>query len=126
LLYDSAARAGEALGLDVPGLDLANRQARARTKGGHTRPLHFQTAAARLLARLTAGRQVGPVFLTARRAAAHRVMAAADLDPASGRARLSYEMAEQLFKRHSGGKTLHQLRHSRLTHLGEANVSAPC
>ena len=52
-------------------------------------------------------------------------MAAADLDPASGRARLSYEMAGQLFKRYSGGKTLHQLRHSRLTHLGEANVSAP-
>jgi integrase len=89
-----------------------------------TRPLDFQTAA-RLLAKLTAGRQAGPVFLTARRAAAHRVMAAADLDPASGRARLSYEMAGQLFKRYSGGKTLHQLRHSRLTHLGEANVSAP-
>ena len=34
-------------------------------------------------------------------------------------------MAEQLFKEHSGGKTLHQLRHSRLTHLGEQNVSAP-
>ena len=65
------------------------------------------------------------MFLTARRAAAHRVMAAADLDPASGRARLSYEMAGQLFKRYSGGKTLHQLRDSRLTHLGEANVSAP-
>ena len=125
LLYDSAARAQEALGLDVPDLDLASRQARARTKGGHVRPLHFQTAAARLLARLTAGRHAGPVFLTARRAAAHRVMAAADLDPASGRARLSYEMAGQLFKRYSGGKTLHQLRHSRLTHLGEANVSAP-
>ena len=56
----------------------------------------------------------------------HRVTAAADLDPASGRARLSYEMAEQLFKRYSGGKTLHQLRHSRLTHLGDQNVSAPC
>jgi Amidase len=52
-------------------------------------------------------------------------VAAADLGPASGRARLSYRMAEQLFKRYSGGKTLHQLRHSRLTHLGEANVSAP-
>ena len=76
----------------------------------------------RLLARLTAGRQAGPVFLTARRAAAHRVMAA-DLDPASGRARLSYEMAEQLFKCYSGGKTLHQLRHSRLTHLGTGCTS---
>jgi integrase len=104
---------------------LANRQARARTKGGHTRPLHFQTAAARLLARLTAGREAGPVFLTGRRAAAHRVPATADLDPASGQARLSYEMAGQLFKRYSGGKTLHQLRHSRLTHLGDQNVSAP-
>jgi integrase len=63
--------------------------------------------------------------LTYRRAASHRVTPAADLDPATGRARLSYEMAEQLFKRHSGGKTLHQLRHSRLTHLGEQNVSGP-
>jgi hypothetical protein len=62
---------------------------------------------------------------TARRAASHRVTAAADLDPASGQARLSYEMAEQLFKRYSGGKTMHQLRHSRLTHLGDQNVSAP-
>jgi integrase len=125
LLYDSAARAEEVLGLDVPDLDLANRQARARVKGGHVRPLHFQTAAARLLAKLVAGREAGPVFLTERRAAAHRVMAATDLDPGSGRARLSYEMAGQLFKRYTGGKTLHQLRHSRLTHLGEANVSAP-
>jgi integrase len=125
LLYDSAARAEEALGLDVEDLDLANRQARARTKGGHTRPLHFQTAAARLLAKLTAGRDRGPVFLTDRRPARARAPAAADLDPTTGRARLSYEMAEQLFKRHSGGRTLHQLRHSRLTHLGDANVSAP-
>jgi integrase len=45
-LYDSAARAEEVLRLGVGDLDLANRQARARTKGGHTRPLHFQTAAA--------------------------------------------------------------------------------
>lgn len=35
-------------------------------------------------------------------------------------------MAEQIFKEHSGGKTLHRLRgHSRLTHLGEKNISAP-
>ena len=125
LLYDSAARAEEVLGLDVPDLDLANRQAQARVKGGHIHLLHFQTAAARLLAKLTAGREAGPVFLTERRAASHRVTAAADLDPESRRARLSYEMAEQLFKENSGGKTLHQLRHSRLTHLGDTNVSAP-
>lgn len=125
LLYDSAARAGEVLGLDVPDLDLANRNARARVKGGDTHLLHFQTAAARLLSKLTAGREAGPVFLTERRAASHRVTAAADLDPGSGRARLSYEMAEQLFKQATKGKTLHQLRHSRLTHLGDQNVSAP-
>lgn len=125
LLYDSASRAEAVLALDVPDLDLPNRQARARVKGGDIHLLHFQTGAARLLAKLIAGRESGPVFLTERRAASHRVTAAADLDPESGRARLSYEMAEQLFKEHSGGRTLHQLRHSRLTHLGEQNVGAP-
>jgi site-specific recombinase XerD len=125
LLYDSAARAEEALGLDVDDLDLANRQATARAKGGNTRPLNFQSAAARLLAKLVAGRGRGPVFLTYRRPGPARARVAGDLDPATGRARLSYEMAEQLFKHYSGGKTLHQLRHSRLTHLGEQNVSAP-
>ena len=124
LLYDSASRAEAVLALDVPDLDLPNRQARARVKGGDIHLLHFQTGAARLLAKLIAGRESGPVFLTERRAASHRVTAAADLDPESGRARLSYEMAEQLFKEHSGGRTLHQLRHSRLTHLGEQNVGA--
>jgi hypothetical protein len=34
-------------------------------------------------------------------------------------------MAGQLFKRYSCSKTLHQLGHSRLTHLGDQNVSAP-
>ena len=125
LLYDSAARAEEVLGLDVPDLDLANRQARARVKGGHVRPLHFQTAAARLLAKLVAGREAGPVFLTERRAAAHRVMAATDLDPGSGRARLSYRQAEDLFKAATGGATLHQLRHSALTHAAEDGTSTP-
>ena len=43
---------------------------------------------------------------------------AADLDP-SGRARLSYQQAEALFSEASGGATLHQLRHSALTHDAE-------
>jgi hypothetical protein len=34
-------------------------------------------------------------------------------------------MAGQLFRRYSGHKTLHQLRHSRLTHLGDQNASDP-
>jgi len=46
------------------------------------------------------------------------------------RGRLSYQRAEYLFKRHSrrisrNGLTLHQLRHSALTTLADANVSLP-
>ena len=74
-----------------------------RTKGGYVRQLHFQTAVARLLAKLVAGRERGPVFLTGRRAGQARPPAAGDLDTATGRARLSYEMAGQLFKRYAGG-----------------------
>jgi integrase len=44
---------------------------------------------------------------------------------ASGRARLSYRQAEDLFKAASGGATLHQLRHSALTHDAEAGASTP-
>ena len=43
-----------------------------------------------------------------------------------GRGRLSYQRAWSLFREASGGQwTLHQLRHSALTHLGEDGVSAP-
>ena len=48
-----------------------------------------------------------------------------DIDQASGRARLSYRQAEDLFKAASGGATLHQLRHSALTHDAEAGASTP-
>ncbi len=54
-----------------------------------------------------------------------RTPAAVDLCPDTGRARLSYPRAEYLFKQATGGWTLHQLRHSRLTHLGEGGWSAP-
>jgi integrase len=49
-----------------------------------------------------------------------RQPAASDIDPDTGRARLSYRRAEEIFKSASGGRTLHKLRHSRLTHLAEA------
>lgn len=49
-------------------------------------------------------------------------MALTDLDPATGHARLSYRRAAEIFTAASGGKTLHQLRHSAITHLSEDGV----
>jgi integrase/recombinase XerD len=75
-----------------------------------------------LLPRVVAGRARGPLLLADRRPAPARMPAAADLCPVTGRARLSYRRAEELFSTASGGRTLHQLRHSAITHLAEADV----
>jgi integrase len=85
LLYETAARASEALNLDVTDLDLANKRARVVSKGGAVEWIHWQTGTARLLARLVAGRTSGPVFLADR--APTRPVPSGDLDPVSGRAR---------------------------------------
>jgi integrase/recombinase XerC/integrase/recombinase XerD len=69
------------------------------------------------------GRKSGPLFLTDRRARVE--LPPGDIDPGSGRARLSYRQAEDLFKAASGGATLHQLRHSALTHDAEDGASTP-
>ena len=128
LLYETAARAGEVLSLDVGDLDLRNRRAKVRRKGGAADIIVWRTSTARLLPRLLAGRRDGPVFLTQRRARV--ALPPIDLDPDSGRARLSYRRAAELFdhatQTHEGGPwTLHQLRHSALTHAAEdgANTS---
>jgi integrase len=134
LLYDTAARAGEILTLDIGDLDTEFRRARTRSKGGDAEYLHWATATARLLPRLLAGRTAGPVFLAARRspASGKRARALADIDPVSGRGRLSYPRAEYLFKQasaphdpHGTGWTLHQLRHTALRHLAASGRSAP-
>jgi hypothetical protein len=103
LLYDTAARAGEILTLDIGDLDTEFRRAGARSKGGDTEYLHWATATARLLPRLLAGRTAGPVFLADRRspASGKRARALTDIDPVSGRGRLSYPRAEYLFKQAS-------------------------
>jgi integrase len=124
-LYETAARATEALSINVEDLDLDNKRVRVRSKGGDTDLLHFQTGSARLLPRLIAGRARGPLFLTDRAPVAARAPAAVDRCLHTGRARLSYRRAEALFREASGGWTLHQLRHSALTHLAEQNVSLP-
>jgi integrase/recombinase XerC/integrase/recombinase XerD len=67
-------------------------------------------------------------------------LAAADLDPVSGKARLSYRRAEEISEQmirglanpgitdperfvDAAGWTLHQLRHSALTHAAEAGAN---
>ncbi len=82
-----------------------------------TPPIRLGTAAAQT-DRWTRRR---PLFLADRRPAPARTPAA-DLCPYTGRARLSYRRAEELFSAASGGRTLHQLRHSAITHLAEADV----
>ena len=108
MLYETAARSAEVLRLDVEDLDLPNRRAKVRRKGGAIDVIVWQTGTARLLPRLLKGRKSGPLFLTGRRARVE--LPPGDIDPASGRARLSYRQAEALFRAASGGATLHQLR----------------
>lgn len=128
LLYESTARAEEVLLLDVADLDVVNRRAVTTRKGGAQDVIVWQTGTARLLPRLLAGRTTGPVFLTDRRAKPS--VALVDVDPATGRARLSYRRAAELFETHTedlpgGPFTLHQLRHSGLTHAAEQGASTP-
>lgn len=122
MLYETAARSAEVLALNVEDLDLPNRRARVRRKGGALDWIVWQTGTARLLPRLLKGRKSGPVFVTERKARVQ--LPAADLDE-HGRARLSYQQAEALFTKTSGGATLHQLRHSALTHDAEDGTGAP-
>jgi integrase len=128
MLYETAARTNEILYLDIEDLDLRNRRAKVTRKGSAIDVIVWQTATARLLPRLLAGRTTGPVFLTDRRA--RLPLAPIDIDEPTGRARLSYRRAAELFERATadavgGPWTLHQLRHSALTHAAEdgANTS---
>jgi integrase/recombinase XerC/integrase/recombinase XerD len=134
MLYETAARSSEVLALDIEDLDRRNRRSKVIRKGSAVDIIVWQTGTARLLPRLLDGRTKGPVFLTDRRARV--ALAAADLDPVSGRARLSYRRAEEIFTEltkplahpdisdqkileAAEGWTLHQLRHSALTRAAE-------
>ena len=124
MLYETAARAEEVLQLDVEDLDLVERRALTRRKGGHTDVLDWGTGTARLLPRLLRGRKTGPVFLASQPAQDTRPAARHDLDPTTGLPRLSYRRAAELFKEYSGGLTLHQLRHSAIVDLLEAGYDS--
>jgi integrase len=122
LLYDTAARADEILGVDIGDLDLQDKTATVTGKGGITRQVNWYTHTARLLPRIIGGRTRGPLFLTSRRPG--RPIATLDLDPATGRARLSYRRAAECFTTTTGW-TLHQLRHTRIRELKDDNCPLP-
>jgi integrase/recombinase XerC/integrase/recombinase XerD len=128
MLYETAARSAEILRLDVEDLDLANRRSKVTRKGSAVDVVIWQTRTARLLPRLLKGRKSGPLFLTDRKARV--ALPPGDVDAASGKARLSYRRAAEIFEEATAGGqrgpwTLHQLRHSALTHDAENGASTP-
>ncbi|MFB7056575.1 site-specific integrase [Streptomyces vinaceus] len=94
---------------------------------------------AQLLPRLIARRTRCPLFLTDRRSPAG--MPTSDVRPETGRARLTYRRAEEIFEENTrllanplaspediedlDGWTRHRLRHSALTHDAEGGSSPP-
>jgi integrase/recombinase XerC/integrase/recombinase XerD len=124
VMYESAARVHEVLALNVQDVDLPNHRARVQRKGGGADTIIWQRQGAMLLSRYLKGRRTGPLFTTDRAARSDLGLTDADLDD-RGRARLSYDAAEEIFKRWSGGCTLHQLRHSSLSHDAERGTGAP-
>ena len=126
LLYDSAARAREVLGLNIEDIDFAKKRATVVGKGGDAETIQWSTDTARVLPAILrwhhVRRESGPLFLSSRRLRYGAGVTARNLCPLTGRPRLSYNRAAAVFKEASGGRTMHQLRHSRLTHLAEAGT----
>ena len=91
-VYDTGGGIERILALNVSDLDPAGRRTRPAAPGS---PLHWRAATGHLLALLAAGRATGPLFLTGRRAPAGTP--APDRCPVTGRARLSYRRAAEVF-----------------------------
>ncbi|NEA59644.1 site-specific integrase [Streptomyces sp. SID13666] len=143
MLYETAGRAEEILGVNIEDLDLAGRRCQVKAKGARTKArrrgqvredyvletVYWDAGTARLLPRLLKGRTRGPVFVTHRRPGPGKVVSRRDVCPDTGLARLSYGQARALLDEHTAlrgpgtGWDLHEYRHSSLTHLGEQGAS---
>src|SRR5580692_9982928 len=95
LLYDSGAHVDEVLGLDAWRLDLVHGTAPASRQPLGSHRIRWRASTGELLGLLLAGRSAGPVFLTDRKAPARA--ARADVCPFTGRARMSYRRAAEIF-----------------------------
>ncbi|AXK88490.1 Site-specific recombinase XerD [Nocardia farcinica] len=143
MLYETCARTEELLQVNIEDLDLAGRCCPVKSKGAKPRTrrrgaahheyahelVYWDAGTARLLPRLTKGRTRGPLFVTHRRPGPRKAVADRDICPHTGLARLSYGQARALLDAATAtngpgtGWDLHELRHSGLTHLGEAGAS---
>jgi len=143
MLYETAGRSEEILGVNIEELDLAGHRCLVKAKGARTKvrrrgqsredyvlePVYWDAGTARLLPRLLKGRTRGPVFVTHRRSGPGKVVSPRDVCPDTGLARLSYGQARALLDEHTAlrgpgtGWDLHEYRHSALTHLGEQGAS---
>jgi integrase len=97
VIYDSGAHVEDVLGLNAGRIDLAGAGERATPAGDGQPPglIRWRASTSEVLGWLLAGRRDGPVFLTDRRA---RTSAApADVCPVTGRARMSYRRAAEIF-----------------------------
>jgi integrase/recombinase XerD len=114
LLHDTGASIEKVLALNIVDLDLDRRRGRVG-RGTSRTEVHWGPRTGRLLSLLLLSRTSGPVFLTDRRAPADTP--AADRCPLTGRARLSYRRAAEVFTDATraldpsgSGWTLRQLR----------------
>lgn len=143
MLYETAARSDEILGVNIEDLDLAGRRCQVKAKGAKSKSrrrgearedfvletVYWDAGTARLLPRLLKGRTSGPVFTTHRKPGPGKVVSPRDVCPDTGLARLSYGQARALLDAHTAehgpgtGWDLHEWRHSSLSHLGEAGAS---
>jgi hypothetical protein len=129
VLHDSGSPAEQVLALDASAIDLAARRSKGAagppiradspagwdTPARWNAPVRWDSETSQLLSWLLAGRPCGPLFLTDRRAPARAP--ARDVCPVTGRGRMSYRRAAEIFTDRTReldpagrGWTLHQLR----------------